>query len=524
MPPNTFESLQMSPLDNAVPNFSRPIPHGQDQFPDGKSFTSKHRPRRSLSSFTYQPATTQQTPPWSRQRRPSLATDMSPRQRASMVGSFEESILRGRMSTPASAPLDFVAEIGVMGKGNCPPSLKCPAHVTVPFPAVFYNYPSAASSRSISDDNPSPYVGSVDLEHNLKAPEELRRRSRRSQTGLSPDELEAEITKPENTPVGRALAKERQNMQEKDSALSKVLLGGAYRVPQKGQLQVIIKNPNKTAVKLFLIPYDLEDMLPGMKTFVRQRSYSSGPIVEAATLEEQAALASRDPLSTKDILRYLIHLKFCCTAKGRFYLYDNIRVVFANRVPDGKEKLRNEVQLPEPRFSPHKPVFGSHPRSPSIADEKSFSHSQPLDVPDFDKLDDILGIEGARKRPGAAQKSSPARSQLPPTALIPHHSADVAQHVGLHEPEASQAERDRLSNSRVLAFNVGSKLTCALAGSRRIYHSTRLLPDASRVWPWSALTQIEGTKWKSGTTEQIEHGNRFIYYAEWILAQNMLIL
>ena len=441
MPRNAFEALQMSPLDNTVPNFSRPIPYSQDQHAEGLPLPSRHRPRRSLSSFTYQPATMHQTPLWSRQRRPSLAADISPRQRASMVGSFEESILRGRMSTPASKPLDFVAQIGVMGKGNCPPSLMCPAHVTVPFPAVFYNYPSATSSRSISDDNPSPYVGSIDLEHNLKVPEEPRRRSRRSQTSLGHEELEAEITKPENTPVGRALAKERQSKQEKEFTTPKVLLGGAYRVPQKGQLQVIIKNPNKTAVKLFLVPYDLENMLPGTKTFVRQRSYSSGPILEAATLGEQAALAARDPLSSKDILRYLIHLKFCCTTKGRFYLYDDIRVVFANRVPEGKEKLRNEVQLPEPRFSLHKPSIGSHSQSPSIADEKPLSYSQSSDVPDFDKLDEILGYESGMERAKAAQGSPPGRLQFPPTALYAYGSEDVAQDAGLQEPSAGQAGR-----------------------------------------------------------------------------------
>ena len=32
-----------------------------------------------------------------------------------------------------------------------------------------------------------------------------------------------------------------------------------------------------------------------------------------------------------------------------------MRIVFANRVPDGKERLRNEIQLPEPRYSAYKP-------------------------------------------------------------------------------------------------------------------------------------------------------------------------
>lgn len=378
VPPNAFESLPVSPIDGGMPNFSRPLlqPHSHRE---GSSYPLGHRPRRSLSSFTYQSATSPLVPPPSRQRRTSLAADVSPRQRASMVGSFEESILRGRMSTPASNPLDFVAQIGVLGKGNCPASLKCPAHVTVAFPAVFYNYPSANAFRSISDDNPSPYVGTIDLEHNLKPLEPPVRRSRPSQASLDPEALAAEITSPENTAIGRALARETRERKQRSSPSPKVPLGGAYRVPQKGQLQIIIKNPNKTAVKLFLVPYDLEGMPPGTKTFVRQRSFSSEPILEAAFLEKQSTLAARDPMRNKDILRYLIHLKFCSIAKGRYFLYDNIRVVFANRVPDDKEKLRNEVQLPEPRFSPYKPTPEPGSRSPSVAEE-SFS-SQPEESP-----------------------------------------------------------------------------------------------------------------------------------------------
>ena len=395
LPPHAFESLQMSPMDCSMPNFSRPLPQPQFQR-DGTSLPLGHRPRRSLSSFTYQPATSPHTPPLPRSRRPSLASDVSPRQRASMVGSFEESILRGRMSTPPSKPLDFVAQIGVLGKGNCPASLKCPAHVTVPFPAVFYNYPSSNESRSISDDNPSPYVGTIDLEHNLKPPEPPSRRTRRSQPNLDPEALAAEITSPENTHIGRALAREAREKKEKSSPLSKVPAGGAYRVPQQGQLQIIIKNPNKTAVKLFLVPYDLEGMLPGTKTFVRQRSFSSGPILEAALTETRPRPATRESLGNKDILRYLIHLKFCCTAKGRFYLYDTIRVVFANRVPDDKEKLRNEVQLPEPRFSPYRPVPEGGSRSPSVTDGR-FSPQSPIGIsPQCGNLEDIMGSGGAQ--------------------------------------------------------------------------------------------------------------------------------
>jgi hypothetical protein len=121
-------------------------------------------------------------------------------------------------------------------------------------------------------------------------------------------------------------------------------------------MQIIIKNPNKTAVKLFLIPYDLAGMEPGTKTFIRQRSYSANPIVDTISgrLAESSALS-------RPILRYLVHLHICCPSKGRYYLYKSIRIVFANRVPDDKEKLRIETTWPEPRFSPYKPVRVMHP-------------------------------------------------------------------------------------------------------------------------------------------------------------------
>jgi len=271
------------------------------------------------------------------------------------------------MSTPPSKPLDFVAQIGVVGKGNCPSSLKCPAHVTVQFPAVFYNYPATNQSRSVYEDNPSPYVGTIDLEHTLKPAELPTRRSRRAKASLDTEVLAAELTSPENTPIGRALAREVKDRPSSASPV-KVPHGGVYRVPQAGQLQIIIKNPNKTAVKLFLVPYDLEGMLPGTKTFVRQRSFSSGPILETTQPDKQPASTVHDTSNGKDILRYLIHLKFCCTSKGRFYLYENIRVVFAHRVPDDKEKLRNEVQLPEPKFSIYKAPLESCSPSPSISE------------------------------------------------------------------------------------------------------------------------------------------------------------
>ena len=326
-----------------------------------------HQPRRSLHSFNSLPQTPAPGP-----RRPSISE--SPIQHAHMVGSYEESILRGRMSTTPSKPLNFVAQIGVLGKGECSSKLRCPPHAHIPFPAVFYSYGSA-DSQGWQSDQPSPYVGLVDLENNLpsadQAPEKRRQRLEdRSQLPPSNEgsrensKTRVEDGASKETPATRRI----RQKQKRRSGSPKAPPGGSYRIPRQGQLQIVIKNPNKTAVKLFLVPYDLSDMEPGQKTFIRQRSYSAGPIVDMplssrsnlGTDRPEASLPTFDDPNERPTLRYLLHLHICSPSKGRFFLYKSIRVVFANRVPDGKERLRNEIQLPEPRYSAYKPARDSN--------------------------------------------------------------------------------------------------------------------------------------------------------------------
>ncbi|CBX99278.1 hypothetical protein IAQ61_000608 [Plenodomus lingam] len=326
-----------------------------------------HQPRRSSIYSQYQPQSNPATPFLS-PRRPSFSSEASPLQHAPMVGSYEESILRGRMSTTPSRPLDFVAKIGVLGKGQCKPSLKCPPHVTVPFPAVFYSY-NTGNGR-ISDNEPSPYVGLIDLEHSLPQPTESTDTSKRPRRHHATSDLGTETAdfrlQLGDELSGQSLRQEarRKEKRKRRSTSPRAPPGGSYRIPAQGQLQIVLKNPNKTAVKLFLVPYDLSDMEAGQKTFIRQRSYSAGPIIDMPTSSRknygtdrpEAALSNSDDPNDRPILRYLIHLHICCPSKGRYYLYKSIRVVFANRVPDGKEKLRNEIQLPEPKYSVYKPT------------------------------------------------------------------------------------------------------------------------------------------------------------------------
>jgi hypothetical protein len=342
--------------------FSSPslVPRHPPSFRQERSFPYQaHQPRRSLTStpnFSLT-GTSPQTPAFMRSRRPSYGSDTSPLQHASMVGSYEESILRGRMSTTPSKPLDFVAQIGVLGLGKCKSSLKCPPHVTLPFPAVFYSYASSSHGRSKSEDGPSPYVGQVDLENGLSNQEEEARSKRKTQSRVQERRVEddemVDVDKPLIATAGQDARRAQKH--KRRSGSPKAPPGGSYRIPEKGQIQIIIKNPNKTAVKLFLVPYDLAGMEPGTKTFIRQRSYSAGPIIDNVPELKESGTADRP------ILRYLVHLHICCPSRGRFYLYKSIRVVFANRVPDGKEKLRNEITLPEPRFTTYKPIRVMHP-------------------------------------------------------------------------------------------------------------------------------------------------------------------
>ncbi|ORY82610.1 hypothetical protein BCR37DRAFT_392810 [Protomyces lactucae-debilis] len=275
------------------------------------------------------------------------------------VGSYEESILSGRMSQQPSKPLQFTASIGVLGRGDCKPSLRCPPHLTVPFPAYFYS-------------DMSPYVGQIDLD------------------------------------VDQDGKKQR-----------------GYRIPAAGQLQVIIRNPNKTAVKLFLIPYDLSDMPPLSKTFFRQKHY--------------------DCQQGSQKLRYAIHVQICCTAEGRLFVHKTQRVVFANRVPDGKEKLHVAFHEPtEQKYTawvPEKRSSRQHKRPDRH--QPAFIGGSLLDTEEG-KLSPLLGASsppGLLPQHMAALRLSPLLQsrKTPPSSSLrqPSHLSLLAQ---TYEPQAQEGE------------------------------------------------------------------------------------
>ncbi|KAL9607508.1 MAG: hypothetical protein Q9167_007582 [Letrouitia subvulpina] len=320
-----------------------------------------HRARASLTSnSSLQAPKSPQTPIFLRSRRTSFSSEASPLHNASMVGSYEESILRGWMSTAPSKPLDFTAQIGALGKGNCKP--KFPAHVTIPFPAVFYSWSAGhGRAQNATEDEPSPYVGHIDLQSLPSLPQgkgEQRKRSRSPAADFNSTVNDISQDLRLNRSSSTASIKRRKKRRRTSSPA--VPSCGCYRIPQQGQLQIVIRNPNKTAVKLFLVPYDLTDMKPGTKTFIRQRCYSTDPVIDSVS----SSRLSLDPnqnthkvnlFDKRPTLRYLIHVNICSPTKDRFYLYQHIRVVFANRVPDNKEQLRTDIQWPQPRYSSYNP-------------------------------------------------------------------------------------------------------------------------------------------------------------------------
>ena len=419
------------------------------------SFPHAQQARRPLNSnWSLQHPPSPPTPGFLRSRRTSLSSEASPRQRASMVGSYEESILRGRMSTAPSKPFDFTAHIGALGKGKKP---KMPAHVTVPFQAVFYDW-SSKNSRDAANDEPSPYVGHIDLQ-NI----DLSATSQTAGPGIHKVRTNTLCNQTHDGTIHDRYADlplERPNKRKRPRDHVQPPHGN-YRIPEQGQIQVVIKNPYKTALKLFLVPYDLTGMEPGQKTFVRQRYYSMGPIIERPIASAAADKSRHSRHCEKPTLRYLIHLNICCPSKGHFFLYQHIRVVFANRVPDDKEHLSKDVQEPKPKYTPWKPNMDTLPNSPAgvmhkadkAARRRSLGHSYS-----------DLSTDSRRMHSYAGGSYPYTDANAPPVPPIPFQLSSPQQlliHSSLgHDPDTMDMDISRPATSSDLNSPLSDKMVC----------------------------------------------------------------
>lgn len=203
-------------------------------------------------------------PLFSNKRRTSYADS----HKESLVGTYEESLLSGRMSAPSSPPVSFHVKLGALGYGDkCPAKLKFPKHLSTCFDAVFYDYDLHETGTL---GRGSPYVGMIDLEEHY-----LKKRENKAASTKFP----------------------------------------GYRIPRKGQIQIVISNLQKTAVKLFLIPYNLSELNPKEKIFIRQKVY----------------MQDQSKQSGGKALFQAVHLQVASPSKGKYYLYGDIRLVFQNR-------------------------------------------------------------------------------------------------------------------------------------------------------------------------------------------------
>lgn len=359
-----------------------------------------------------------------------------------LIGSYSESLLSGRMSTPPSIPFPFEADIGVMGELDG----ATPRHLTLDFQARFYALPDGLAPGTRSQTTPR----SLSSSHSSK-----RMTSPHRATGFSPSPSPSPVASPSPSASAAATQAPYVGTIDLDShyfaALQETIdTDGSkipprwpgYAVPSRGHIQLLIKNPHlNTPVKLFLVPYDLTDMPTGTKTFIRQKT-----VLEAQTASVHSVGSSkrhsiggsmtppRSGSAGKETLRYAVHLQFAAlprtqttrrtqprkdcatcddedvfglsyksTAKARFsssisaseepdqpssfegleppqiILHKSIRVVFSPRAPDKEEIVRTYLETPAGLEAAAMPYLPNALDAVKLRQKKYASYSGPPD-------------------------------------------------------------------------------------------------------------------------------------------------
>ncbi|WVO12658.1 hypothetical protein L204_100263 [Cryptococcus depauperatus] len=221
-----------------------------------------------------------------------------------LLGSYSLSLLHSRMSgyRPHVPTSGFTLHLGAVGKGkNCPKELRCPAHLVVPFEALYYDLDDDGQARL--PHATSPWVANV---------------------GIRQQYLDMHTSTAENA-------------SDKMRLISMPPYPG-YSVARRGQLQILIKIPGPSATaKIFVVPYDLRPIPERGRLLIRENTY----VRRTNRLESEG-----------ESLRYAIQLQFICLPESSgsgnrhesmrklYYVTKSIRVIFSGCPPDKNEELR----------------------------------------------------------------------------------------------------------------------------------------------------------------------------------------
>ncbi|XP_043064278.1 uncharacterized protein LOC108086427 [Drosophila ficusphila] len=148
-----------------------------------------------------------------------------------------------------------------------------------------------------------------------------------------------------------------------------------YSVPRTGTVQATLLNPMGTVVRMFVIPYDMRDMPPLHRTFIRQRilaeelgqeQQEDGPKMPRSPTVTSTTSKLGHFISAEQMkrLRYSIHLRFQTSRSGRLCLHTDIRLLISRRtdcdtaaahakgVLEAPNELVTDTMMPaEPRYS-----------------------------------------------------------------------------------------------------------------------------------------------------------------------------